>query len=127
MSNSARPLRARDEEGLKDVGRPVRLERRFGIAHRGALVDDVGDEFALQGQAVDLGADQTLSQLIQDQRTADQDGQAQQIENDDQPAEARTKRPDPDGDGRLPARRRRAEPWRRWSGQDSRWQRYPKP
>ena len=40
-------------------------------------------------QAFDAGVDQALAQLVQHQGAADQDGQAQQVEDDDQPPEAR--------------------------------------
>ena len=71
----------------------IGLKRRFGLTEGRGLVDDIGDQLALKGQAVLTGLDLTLARLIENQSPADKNGQAQQIENDDQAAQARAQWP----------------------------------
>jgi hypothetical protein len=79
-------LRARDEERLQNRGRGVGLEARLRLADGRRLVDYIGDELALQVQAVLPGLDLALAGPVQDQGSTDQDRQAEEIEEDDEPA-----------------------------------------
>ncbi len=76
-------LRLGNEQKVDGLAGEVGVQRRFGIAAGGRLLDDIGDERALGRKAADLGVDQTLAGFVQHQGPGDQDRQAEQVQEQD--------------------------------------------
>ena len=80
-----------DEQQLQGLGRPVDFKLRDRLAHGRGAVDHISDELTLGRQTINLGIDEAAPHLVQHQRPADQDGEAQKVQGDDQAAKARAR------------------------------------